>query len=149
MQERAATGRFRFSLRLLLILVPVAGLMLGAAIRWMQRKPERGWSVSELEVAIRAAQPPIINRQQAEEWFKANRIDYQYFDDPTGALRAEHRTAAQLAGFGSQNKKHVVRGKAANVGFYPNGTARHGESYYIFFFINSNGVCVRHWIYPF
>src|SRR6476660_896410 len=122
MQERPATGRFRFSLRLLLILVPVTGLMLGAAIRWMQREPERGWSEGDLKAAIYAAQPAISNRQQAEEWFKANRIDYQYFDDPTGALGVEHRTAAQSLGFGSPNKKHVVRGtitgKAAKVGYY-------------------------------
>ena len=152
MQERPAIGRFRFSLRVLLILVPVAGLMLGVAIRWVQREPERSWSVNQLELAIRAAQPPISNRRKAEEWCKANRIDYQYFDDPTGALKAGNRTAAQLAGFGSQNKKSVVRGtitgKAANVGYYSNGAAQHGEIY-IFFFIDSNGVCVGHWIYPF
>ena len=76
MQERAATGRFRFSLRLLLILVPIVGLVLGVAIRWVEHESGRGWSVERLERAIQAANPPISNRQQAEEWLKTNGIEY-------------------------------------------------------------------------
>jgi hypothetical protein len=50
--------------------------VLGVAIRWVEHESGRGWSVERLERAIQAANPPISNRQQAEEWLKTNGIEY-------------------------------------------------------------------------
>jgi hypothetical protein len=147
MEVNSVERRFHFSLRWLLLVVPIAAILLGVTIRWIQRESDRGWSVERLERSIQAEVPPIQNRQQAEAWFKANSIDCQYFDDPTGGYEVGNQTAAMLAGLQSKNLSGVVRGsiegEAANVGFLSNGRI------IVFFFFDHQGRCVGHFIHPF
>jgi hypothetical protein len=136
----------RFTLRRLLIVVPIAGALLGIVGSWLYRESNRGWSAARLERSIQAESPPIATEQQAAKWFEANKIDYQVVG-ADGGYQIGNQYMTQIAGYSSAQVDHVVRGglrdAEANLGLFSNGWI------HIFFFIDSNGNCLGHYIYEF
>ncbi len=137
---------FRFSLRWLLVIFPVIGLVAGILVRWIERESDKGWSVARLEQDIQSQNPPISDRLTAEAWFTAHGIDYRYFPDPTGGYQVGGRDITTIAGLNPKNISGVVRasisGDAANLGLFTSGRIT------VFFFIDQDGHCSGHWIEP-
>src|SRR5689334_12134936 len=99
----------RFNLRRLLIVVPIAGMLLGIVGSWFYRESNRGWSAARLERSIQAESPAIVTEQQAAQWFEANKIGY-FVVGPTGGLEVGNRCITQIAGFSPVQVDHVLQG---------------------------------------
>jgi hypothetical protein len=137
---------YRFNLRRLLIAVPIAGALLGIVGSWLYRESNRGWSAARLERSIQAESPSIATEHQAAKWLEANKIGY-FVVGPTGGLDVGGRCVTQIADYSPAQVDHVVQGylreDKANLGLFSNGKIT------IFFFIDSNGNCLGHYIHEF
>lgn len=126
--DTSKAHRLRFSLRGLLVIITIGGVLFGMFIRYIRHESARVRMVEKLEADIQAQIPPISNRIQAEAWFKSERINCTY--------EIAEKEDKDISGI----VRGSIDGEDPNMGFIRSGWIT------VYFFFDHDGKCASHWI---